>query len=61
MLELLTQIDPSANRKYIHTSPNGRQEIKAMYGTLNASLLFWLKLSHTLRDDTGFKVNPYDC
>ena len=65
MLELLTQIDPSLYRKYIHTYPNGKKVLhaeikKAMYGTLNASLLFWLKLSATLRDDMGFTVNPYD-
>ena len=31
-----------------------------MYGTLNASPLFWQKLSATLRDDMCFTVNPYD-
>ena len=65
MLDLLTKLDPSHYRKYIHTYPNGKRVLfaeikKAMYGTLNASLLFWLKLSATLRDDMGFKVNPYD-
>ena len=65
MLELLTEIEPQCYRKYIHTHPNGKRVLiaeikKAMYGTLNASLLFWLKLSSTLRDDMGFTVNPYD-
>ena len=65
MLDLLTQIDPSLYRKYIHTYPNGKKVLhakikKSMYGTLNASLLFWPKLSATLRDDMSFTVNPYD-
>jgi len=63
MLDLLTQIDPSLYRECIHTYPNGKKVLhaeikKAMYGTLNALLLFWLKLSTTLRDDMGFTVNP---
>ena len=65
MLELLVDLDPEHYRKYIHTYPNGKRVLmaeirKAMYGTLNASLLFWMKLSATLRDDMGFTVNPYD-
>ena len=32
---------------------------KAIYGTLNASLLFWLKLSGSL-EKLGFKMNTYD-
>ena len=65
MLELLVKLDPSHYRKYVHTYPNGKKVLmaeirKAMYGTLNASLLFWQKLSGTLRDDMGFVVNPYD-
>jgi hypothetical protein len=65
MLELLVKLDPSHYRKYVHTYPNGKKVLiaeirKAMYGTLNASLLFWQKLSGTLRDDMGFAVNPYD-
>ena len=65
MLDLLTQIDLSLYRKYVHTYPNGKKVLhteikKAMYGTLNASLSFWLKLAATLRGDMGFTVNPYD-
>ena len=65
MLELLTKLEPEHYRKYIHTYPDGKKVLfaeikKAVYGTKNASLLFWLKLSATLRDDMGFEVNPYD-
>jgi hypothetical protein len=65
MAELLAQIDPVLYRKYIVTRPNGKQVLyaetmKAMYGTLNAALLFWTKLSTSLTK-MGFIVNPYDC
>ena len=65
MLDLLLKIEPEYYRKYIHTYPNGKRVLfaetkKAVYGTKNASLLFWLKLSATLRDEMGFTVNPYD-
>jgi hypothetical protein len=33
--------------------------LKAIYGTLNAALLFWLKLSKDL-ETWGFVMNPYD-
>ena len=32
---------------------------KALYGTLQASLIFWKKLTATLID-WGFEINPYD-
>ena len=32
---------------------------KALYGTLQASLLFWKNLTATLID-WGFEINPYD-
>jgi len=32
---------------------------KALYGTLRAALLFWQKLTGTLKG-WGFTVNPYD-
>ena len=65
MLDLLIKLDPAHYTKYIHTYPNGKKVLiseirKAMYGTLNASLLFWTKLSGTLRDDMSFTVNPYN-
>jgi hypothetical protein len=53
MAELLAQIDPKLYRKYIVTSPSGKkvlyaETLKAVYGTLNASLLFWIKQSSSL-------------
>ena len=33
---------------------------KALYGTLQASLLFWKHLSNFLIEELGFTVNPYD-
>jgi hypothetical protein len=64
MAELLAQIDPKLYRKYIITSPNGKkvlyaETMKAIYGALNSSLLFWIKLSGSLRK-LGFITNPYD-
>ena len=33
---------------------------KALYGTLQAALLFWEDLSGFLIKELGFKPNPYD-
>jgi len=33
---------------------------KALYGTLQAALLFWERLSRFLTDRLGFEINPYD-
>ena len=64
MLELLTELDPGLYRKYSKTYPNGNKVLfaeikKAIYGTTNTSLLFWLKLSASLKD-MSFERNPYD-
>ncbi|VEU38525.1 unnamed protein product [Pseudo-nitzschia multistriata] len=64
MLKLLAEIDPSRYDKHIKTDHRGRKFLyvkclKAIYGTLNAALLFWLKLSVDLTK-WGFVVNPYD-
>ena len=64
MTELLAQVDPKMYRKYIITTRKGKKVMfaetkKAMYGTINASLLFWLKLSGSV-EKLGFKMNPYD-
>jgi hypothetical protein len=64
MAELLAQVDPKLYRQYIITRPNGKtvlyaETLKAMYGTLNAALLFWTKLSGTL-SKMGYTTNPYD-
>jgi hypothetical protein len=63
MAELLVKIDPKLYRKYLVQA--GKKKViyvelqKALYGTLDASLLFWRKLSKTL-EDWGYERNPYD-
>jgi len=64
MAELLAQGDPKLYRKHVITTRKGKKVMfaetkKTMYGTLNVSLLFWLKLSGSL-EKLGFKMNPYD-
>ena len=61
--ELLLKVDPSY-AKYA-TKEKGKTVIftelsKALYGTLQAALLFWKNLSSFLVDELGFTVNPYD-
>jgi hypothetical protein len=63
MAELLVKLDPNLYRKYIQIKKGKPvmyvQLKKALYGTLQASLLFWKDLSGKLRK-WGFEVNPYD-
>ena len=61
--ELLLKVDPSYS-KYA-TKEKGKTVIftelsKALYGTLQAALLFWQNLSGFLINELGFVVNPYD-
>ena len=61
--ELLLKVDPSYS-KYA-TKERGKTVIftelsKALYGTLQATLLFWKNLSGFLINELGFIVNPYD-
>ncbi|MHA7927606.1 MAG: reverse transcriptase domain-containing protein, partial [Marinobacter sp.] len=63
MAELFISLDPEKYQKF-STIENGRVKIyfvleKALYGTLQAALLFWEQLSETLKS-WGFIVNPYD-
>jgi len=62
--ELIVKLDPSMYRKYIWHSQKGRPMLyvqlkKALYGTLQAALLFWKLLSSTLQE-WGFTINRYD-
>ena len=62
--ELIIKLDPSMYRKYIWHSQKGKlmlyvQLKKALYGTLQAVLLFWKLLSTTLQE-WGFMINKYD-
>jgi hypothetical protein len=61
--EVIIKIDPKLYKKFVATE-NGRDVIyviltKALYGTLQAALLFWQNLSTALKK-LGFKINPYD-
>ena len=61
--ELLVKADPSYGE--LMTKERGKSVIytelsKALYGTLQAALLFWKDMSKFLVDELGFVVNPYD-
>ena len=61
--ELLLKVDPSYGA-FVSTE-NGKTVIyaelsKALYGTLQAALLFWQNLTKFLTEQLGFEVNPYD-
>jgi hypothetical protein len=63
MAEAILKIDPKQYTKYV-VKENGKDVIyvilaKALYGTLQAALLFWQNLSTQL-EKWGFKINPYD-
>jgi len=62
--ELIIKLDPNLYRKYIWENKQEKQMLyvklrKALYGTLQAALLFWQLLSDTLID-WGFRLNEYD-
>ena len=64
MAELLAKIDPELYNSCMVTTKRGRKIIyakaeKAIYGTLKAALLFWVKISGKL-EEWGFDRNPYD-
>ena len=61
--DLLLKVDPSYSKYAI--KEGGKTVIftelsKALYGTLQAALLFWKNLSEFLINELGFVVNPYD-
>lgn len=63
MAELLAKITPDVYQKYIHHK-RGQPYIYcklnvALYGTLKATLLFWRKLTASLKI-RDFVINPYD-
>jgi len=64
MADLLVRVNPSKYGSYVVTKA-GCHVIylllrKALYGTLQAALLFWRNLSSFLVDELGFRINPYD-
>ena len=63
MAELLAKIAPETYQEYV-SQKRGQAYIYcrvnvAIYGTLKAALLFWKKLSTSLKM-RGFEINPYD-
>jgi hypothetical protein len=64
MAKMMVRIDPDKYGPYL-TKENGvpvlyMHLLKALYGTLQAALLFWKDLSGFLIDELGFEANPYD-
>ena len=62
--ELIVKLEPSLYRKFVWKNKHGKPMLyvklkKALYGTLQAALLFWRLLSDTLVE-WGFKLNDYD-
>ena len=60
--QLLIRLDPSCTK--FATRERGRlvymELSKALYGTLQATMLFWKDLSTFLTNELGFIPNPYD-
>jgi hypothetical protein len=64
LVTLLTKVDPILYEKYI-VNEKGKpvlyvKLLKALYGTLQAAMLFWKDLAGHLVE-WGFEINPYDC
>jgi hypothetical protein len=60
---MLMSVDPAKYKPYLSTE-KGKPLIymklyKALYGTMQASLLFWKDLTATLKE-WGYELNPYD-
>jgi hypothetical protein len=65
MADLLVKVNPEKYREFVAKDHTGKSVIyvelkKALYGTLQAALLFWENLSSFLIDDLGFTINKYD-
>jgi hypothetical protein len=64
LAELLARVDPEKYKTHF-VMENGKKVIyvilqKALYGTLQAALLFWQNISAFLIEELGFEMNPYD-
>jgi hypothetical protein len=64
MAELLVRVDPEKYKPYL--TMEGKNQVlyvelnKALYGTLQAALLFWKNLTGFLIKELGFVLNKYD-
>ncbi len=64
MIELLTRVDPQKYVTYV-IEERGKMVLyvklkKALYGTLQAAMLFWANLMRFLTLKPGFTVNPHN-
>ena len=64
MVTLIEDLAPVYYKDFIFTDERGRMYMyaeskKAIYGTLEASLIFWGKLSKSL-EEMGYQINGYD-
>ena len=64
MVDLIDKINPQLYQKYTILRKKGKPVLygearKAIYGTLNASLILYKKLVKSLQD-WGFELNPYE-
>ena len=63
LAEMLVKINPQMYRKYIRDENDKTimyvQLKKALYGTMQAAILFWKNLTGSLQE-WGFTINPYD-
>ena len=62
-MDLLIKVEPSYHSFVCHE--RGQHVIytclnKALYGTLQATMLFWKELTQFVTVDLGFTINPYD-
>ena len=64
MAELLCKVDETKYRQFMCYEKSKPvlyvQLMRALYGTLQAALLFWINLSTFLTEELGFELNPYD-
>ena len=64
LAEMVVQVDPAINHKYVMYSPNGQAVLyvrlsRYLYGMLRAAMLFYKRLRIDL-ENIGFENNPYD-
>jgi hypothetical protein len=65
MADMLVRVNPKKYKEFVVQDRAEKNVIyielkKALYGTLQAALLFWENLSTFLIDDLGFNANKYD-
>ncbi len=65
LVDMLVKIAPKVYADYVTTSKKGNKQIlveylNALYGTMDASLLYYKKFTNSLQNKNRYKVNPYD-